>query len=143
MKYFFFLLLFIPSLGLAQKKGDNTITVKGIDLKQAVTALMDVGFYIDKIDSNYNTVSSIFKEGENKTKWMKMRFFIRIKDSAAVITGQWYNDMLVGQKVLGADMTIENLTEKIEYTTGNPKNCFNDMSTFAKTFGREISYSKK
>jgi hypothetical protein len=68
---------------------------------------------------------------------------IRLTDSTAIITGEWYNTMIIGSKILGVEQTVENSTYKIEYTTGNPKNCFSEMNDFAKSFKKPIRYLVK
>jgi len=47
------------------------------------------------------------------------------------------------RKLLGVDQTIENSTNKIEYTSVNPKNCFLEMNEFATIFKKEKVYKIK
>ena len=100
-----------------------------------------MGYSFEKIDSNYQRIKTEFKTDEGKNKWMKLRLFIRVKDSTAIITGEWYNTMFIGSKLLGIEQTIENSTDKIENTIGNPKNCFNEMNKFALLFNKPVEYS--
>ncbi len=144
MKIFYLWVSFFISIAShCQQKGDNAIAIKNVRFLEACNALLDAGYVIDKKDNELQTVKTEFKEGVGKNKWMKLLLIARIKDSATVITGQWYNTMFVGSKLFQQDQTIENSTYKIEYTTGNPKNCFNEMKRFALSFGKEVSYSKQ
>lgn len=136
------LCLLIPCLCISQPKGTNTIKIIGVTFNQVVNGLLDAAYTLEKIDSNYQTIKTEFRDGTGKNKWMKLRLLIRVKDSVAIITGQWYNSMLIGHKVFGQDQTIETATSKIEYTFGNPKNCFNEMNAFALTFNKPVEYSK-
>lgn len=137
------LLLVCAVISFSQQKGDNTIVVKNVGFIQVCNALMDAGYVIEKKDNDLQTVKTEFKEGSGKNKWMKLLLTIRMKDSAAIITGQWYNTMFPGNKVIGKEFNIENSTEKIEYTFGNPKNCFKEVNQFALSFGKDVSYSKQ
>ena len=85
-KLFLILSLAIAANGMAQVKGDNTILVSGVTFKQVVNALLDEGFKIEKIDSNYNTVRTEWKEHVKYS--FNYYFDIRVKDSTASITGQ-------------------------------------------------------
>lgn len=140
LKYFFLLL---PIFAISQEKipkKTNTIEVKGISFNEAANGLLDAGYIFEKIDSNFNTIKTEFKEGMGKNKWMKLRILVRIKDSTAIVTGEWYNTMFIGGKILGVDQTIENSTFKIENTSGNPKNCFAEMNVFALSFRKSVQY---
>lgn len=137
------LFLFAPLIAISQSKGDNTIVVKGVGFLQVCNALLDAGYIIDKKDDGLQTVKTEFKTGKDKNKWMNLLLNVRIKDSSAIITGQWYNTMFIGSKFLGQDQTIENSTYKIENTHGNPKACFKEMKTFALSFKKPVEYSKQ
>lgn len=142
--YLFILVFTLISINsYSQQKGDNTIVVKNVGFVEMCNALLDAGYVIEKKDVDLQTVKTEFKEGAGKNKWMKLLLIARIKDSTAIITGHWYNSMFPGNKVLGKEFNIENSTDKIEYTIGNPKNCFKEMNVFALSFGKEVSYSKK
>lgn len=144
MKIFcLFFSFFISIASHCQQKGDNTITIKNVGFLETCNALLNAGYVIDKKDNELQTVKTEFKDGIGKNKWMKLLLNARVKDSTAVITGQWYNTMFVGSKLFQQEQTIENSTYKIENTTGNPKNCFNEMKRFALSFGKEVSYSKQ
>lgn len=130
------------SQNLTIPKGTNTIKVIGVNFKDIANSLLDAGYSFEKIDSNYNTIKTDFKTGKDKGKYTKLRLLIRVKDSTAIVTGEWYNAMLIGSRLFGVEQTIENNTEKIEYTYGNPKNLFNEMNTFALSFKKPVEYSK-
>lgn len=137
-----FTLLLLPVMAFGQKppKKTNTIEVQGVTFRQMAASLMDAGYYIEKADSNFQTIRTEFKTGTGKNKNMKMRLMVRIKDSTAIITGDWYNTMFVGSKFLGKEGTVENSTYPIEYASVNPKNCFIEMDEFAKSFNKPTAY---
>jgi len=126
------LFLLLPIFAFSQKtilKGTtNTARVSGVTLNEAGNKLLDMGYVIEKSDSIFQFLKTEFRDGTGKSEWMKIRLFVRIKDSVAIVTGEWYNTMLIGSKLLGQEQTIENSIYKIEYTSGNPKNCFNEMN---------------
>lgn len=136
-------ILLLPLLAISQNKGDNTIMVKGVGFLQVCNALLDAGYIIERKDDTLQTVKTEFKNGKDKNKWMNLLLNIRIKDSTAIITGQWYNTMFVGSKFLGQEQSIENSTYKIENTSGNPKACFKEMKNFALSFKKPVEYLKK
>src|SRR5258705_10910595 len=127
-------LLILPVFAFSQPKKTNTIVVRGVTFRQAVEKGLYAGYTIEKIYSNFQTVRTDWKGGKKNTEWMKIRIGIRIKDSSAIITGDWYNIMFVCPKVFGKEDTPETAAEPIAYTFGNPKNCFKDLDAFAKTF---------
>lgn len=138
-----FIFLLISTLSYSQSKPPkkaNTIEVSGVTFKEVANGLMDAGYTLEKVDSNFLTIKTDFKQGTGKTKWMKMRFHVRVKDSTAIITGDWYNDMLVGSDFLGREFNLDNLIDKIENASVNPKNCFNDMNAFALSFNKPVQY---
>lgn len=134
---------FLPFFALGQTKNDNTISVKGVGFIEVANKVLDFGYIVAKIDSNLNTINTEFKEGKGKNKWMQLKLNIRVKDSTAIITGQWVNSLFLGSKLLGREQTLENSVSKIEYTIGNPKHLFLEMAEFAQSFNKPITYSNK
>lgn len=74
---------------------------------------------------------------------MKWRLLVRVKDSTTIFTGDWYNTMLMGQNLGGIEFTMETDVDRIEYTFGNPKNCFKEMAAFATSFNKRIQFLKQ
>ena len=110
-------------------------------LKISTISRFEINFTFDKIDSNYQTIKTDFKEGAGKNKWMKLRLNVRVKDSVATFYGDWYNTMFIGTNLLGVQQsTLENSIEKIEYKSVNPKNCFLEMNELAISFNKNIVY---
>lgn len=124
----------------AQPKGASTIRVLGVTFDELTNALLDKGFQFDRVDSNLLALRTDFIDGSGKNKWIKYRIIARVKDSTAIIVGEWYNTLFIGHKLLGQEQTIENSTYKIEYSTGAPKKCFIEMDNFAKTFNKPVEY---
>ena len=121
-------------IAYCQPKGANTIRVSDVTFRDVAKKLLDAGYTFDKIDSNFQTVKTEFRKGFGKNEWMKIRFFIRMKDSSAIITGQWYNTLMTNK-------SPEEEAEPIEFTSGNPKSCFIDMKNFALSFSKPVEYS--
>jgi hypothetical protein len=71
---------------------------------------------------------------------LKHQLYVRIKDSTAILTGQWYSTMHIGTKFLGVEQTIENNTYRIKNTSGAEKSCFNEMNSFALSFKKPVEY---
>ena len=143
-KYLFF--LFIPLTAISQEKipkKSNTIEVSGVTFKEVANTLLDLGFTFDKIDSNYQTIKTDFKQGTGKNKWMKFRIMVRVKDSIAIFSGDWYNTMFIGTTILTVRQSLENSIEKIEYKSVNPKNCFLEMNEIAISFKKSVTYFVK
>ncbi len=143
LKYVLIFFFLLPLIAFSQQKipkKSNAIEIEGLTFKEVANALLDAGYNFDKIDSNFQTIKTEFKVGKDVNKWMKIRLYVRVKDSIAIISGEWYNTMFVGNKFLGQEKTIENSTSKIEYTFGNPKNCFLEMDEFAKSFNKNSTY---
>ena len=143
LKYIFIL---FPLFALSQQKipkNTNAIEVNGISFREVANGLLDASYTFEKIDSNFQTIKTEFKDGVGKNKWMRLRLMIRVKDSTATITGECYNTMFIGTKLLGVEYTIENSTFKIEYTSGGSKNCFLEMNAFANSFKKAIAYLVK
>lgn len=126
---FLVLCLLIPVLSLAQSKGVNTITVKGVGFMQVCNALLDAGYMIDKKDNDLQTAETKFKDGTGKAKLCKLRLLVRVKDSTAIISGHYYNVLF----------------NNLEYIVYNKESgpCFEEMNRFAISFGKEISYYKQ
>lgn len=135
------LLILLPFLTIPKKT--NTIEVSGVTFNQVANALLDAGYTFERIDSNYLTIKTDFKAGNGKLKDIKYRLMIRVKDSTAIITGEWYNKLFIGATILGTEQTIEGSTYQIQYTTGNEKNCFLEMNSFALSLNGEVEYKTK
>lgn len=123
-----FCLLIITSAAQAQNKGDNTILVKGVTFDQVVNTLLDQGFKIDKIDKDFKTVRTEFKEPNPKYSY-KVSYDIRVKDDVAIITGE----------TITSNMKFEIKNGK----SGLDKLAFESMSNFAKSLNGGMSYAKK
>ncbi len=144
-KILFFLI--IPITTFSQEiipKKSNTIEVSGVTFKEVANTLLDFGYSFDKIDSNYQTIKTDFKEGTGKNNWMKLRIIVRVKDSIASFSGDFYNTIFMGSTLGGVrQSTIDNSVEKIAYKSVNPKNCFLEINEVAISFKRKVTYSTK
>ena len=130
MKFLFLLLaLFSFSQNTIPEKS-NAIKVTGITFREIANSTLDAGYILEKVDSNFQTLRTEYKERAGENKRMKVRLMIRVKDSVATITGEWYNALF----------TEEKYAKKIEYTFGNTKSCFEEMNQFAMTLNRPIEY---
>lgn len=139
------LFILIPFISFSQKipKHTNTIKIHDVTFQEVANKLLDAGYTFDKIDSNYKTVKTDFKDGTGKNKNMKIRLMLRIKDSSAIITGEWYGTSFIGNKLFGQEQTAENSTFRIENTWGANKNSFDEMKAFAESFNKPVEYLKQ
>lgn len=135
----FFFVTFCKS----QSKGDNTILVKGVTFDQVVNALLDSGYRIDKIQKDFKTVKTEYRDICSNCV-PQMIFDIRVKDSIATIKGTWRSDGgILGQALTGNKKNdyiyfdIQNIKGKID------KYIFNKMDSFARSFSGIISYAKQ
>ena len=87
---FFFL---FPILLFAQNipKGTNAIIVKGVIFENVINNILDQGFQIDEIDKDFHTAKTKFKKTNNKEYpyTLQLSFYIRVKDSSAIIIGEY------------------------------------------------------
>lgn len=132
MQHLISLLLIIfqvfPNYSYSQSKGDNSIVVKGVGFKDAVTLLLDKGFSIEKIDSNFQT----FTTGK--------------KFDGGSFGGYYWFDL----RIKGSDLIIKGKCEtfglyEIEYGIRNGKFfklVFQKMWDLAKSFEKEIYFKK-
>ncbi len=146
MKLFYIFLLcpfFLRSQEIPKKS--NTITVTGVSFKQCVTGLLDAGFMIDKIDSNYMTVRTTFipaKLKNGKDSECEMSIDVRVKDSVATITGRWFNKMFIGLFTGGGNTPGPNDIYKTGYYSVVPKMAFSQMVEYAQALKGNIAYSQ-
>ena len=128
IKFLFMIMAGAFNICHAQSKGDNTIIVKDIVLKEAVNHLLDKGFSIDKIDSNFQTFTTgrKFDGGYfGGTYW----FDLRIKDSDLIIKGKCETFGIY----------------EIEYGTRNGKFfklAFQKMLDLSKSFNKELLFQR-
>jgi hypothetical protein len=135
------LLLFIPLISFSQNKNDNVIIAQKVFLKQVVDTLLDHGYLIDRIDSNYNTLKTDYKKLCSDCV-PEIMFNVRIKDSTAYISGKWRsNGGLFGNVLSGNNDYIyfDIMNEKSKV----PKHCFLEMDKIAKLLSSNVTYSKQ
>ena len=148
MKKHLFLFFLFPSFVFAQepKKGDNTIITTGIDFRHAVNELMDEGYTIEKIDSNFKTARTEFINCPLKTgkaSMVNISISIRIKDSSCIITGRWYSELFLANGFGASKPPGPTDIYPIVFTWGANKLTFLRMDHYAKSLKGEISYAKK
>ena len=109
-------------------KHTNTIIVKGVQFRQAASVLLDEGYTIQKIDSNYFTVKTDFRKVPKTS--LSMFISLRIKDSICTIMGS-----------LKFSAEKDESAVDIFNASGGAKECFHQMDQFAKSLkGSEVSY---
>ena len=96
-------------------KDASKIEVAGVTFREVVNNLLDQNYYIDKIDSNYQTVKT---EAHNS-----LIIYARVKDSTAILTC-WYED-----KQVRNDKSLESAFFKL-------------LNIFALSFKKPIEYKK-
>jgi hypothetical protein len=134
--------VFLFGLAYAQEKNDNTIIVKGVSFEQVVNALLDSGYHIEKMDKEYRTIKTEYRELCDNCL-PQLYFDIRVKDSTATISGKWRSNLngIFGLKTERDNNSayifpIKNEKDKV------PKKCFNKMNDFAKSLNGQITYAK-
>lgn len=142
-KLLLILSLAISSTGIAQIKKDNTITAHPVEFKQIVNTLLDAGYVIDKIDSNYYTIKTEYKKLCSNCL-PKVSFDIRVKDSSAIIKGQWKSDGgIFAQALMGPGYDVEEMVFDIMVEGSKvPKMAFKEMDRIAKLMSPDVTYSK-
>ena len=143
MKAALLILFLVPLSLLAQDipKGANTIKVTGVSLKEVAKALLDGGYTFEKVDSNFQSIETGFKQSK-KNKQMELSLYVRIKDSAAIITGKTFDAGMTGANFMGTQVSKEEATSDIAYTSGNFVKVFNEMKAFALSFNKPVEYLK-
>jgi hypothetical protein len=92
-----FLILFAPLLLPAQKKGDNTIIVSGVNADQMVTLLLNNAYRLEAMQDEFNEVRTNYKPVD--PGGFEMALVIRIKDNRAYISGKWRKASFAGDIV--------------------------------------------
>lgn len=121
----FSLLLTTNALTQEIPKGANQIIVKGVSYDDLLNRLLDNGFAIQRKDAELKTVRTEFKKLTAKGS---VSYFLdaRVKDSVAVITGEWVNRLFAGT------IYDSNVTTVIANTKAPvPRDCFKAMNEFA------------
>lgn len=146
MKNMLFVALLIPSLAFAQVKHDNTISIHGGTIKQAVNAFMDAGFQIDKYDTTMGFVYTA-ETRLNKTASVVI-YSARIKDSVLILTGKFrstvsFSKILLNDKENAIDDSKDYMSVELRGMNGSDfMITWNQMDKIAKSFGLPISYTK-
>lgn len=125
-------------------KDANTIIVKGVTFKEAVNRLLDSNYSISKIDSNFQTASTEYKQYSKGRE--KVSIHVRVKDSAAFITGTFrygeksdYPEGSIGWIAAGGDNPIANI-KQWQHKQISP---FSVMNNYALSFGMPVEYIKQ
>ena len=132
-------LVAVAATSFCQKKGDNQILVHGTTLKIAMLTLMDAGYSIDKYDTTIETLSTVTRKAQHASLTVIWR--VRIKDSMAIITGDWMS--MVSMSIGGAK--IEPTYYPLEYrnsTMYETHQIFLSMVDLAKKMGSPVDFAK-
>lgn len=143
MKAIIFALLLSPIISLCQDppKKCSVIKVTPVSFRHAVNSLLDLGYSIEKIDSNFLTVRTEPKN-YSKTKGGMVQIEIRVKDSSVIITGY------CGLRNIDFEKKESNFFDgKYYYKVENrgmkgslSKEAFDVMNEFAKGLSGKIEY---
>jgi hypothetical protein len=125
-------------------KDANMIIVKGVTFKEAINRLLDSNYSISKIDSNYQTTSTEYKQYSKGRE--KVSIHVRIKDSTAYITGTFrygeksdYMEGSLGWLAAGGDNPIANI-KQWQKKQISP---FTVLNNYALSFGKPVEYTKQ
>lgn len=124
----FLFILLVSSICYAQPKGANVIKVTGVSFKQVAQALVDNGFFFEKIDSNYQVIKTDYKEVKGYV--MTIQLEVRIKDSTATLKGTWISS--------NYKFDIENQKSAAPYRI-----TFKALNDFALSFNKPVEYIKE
>lgn len=130
------LILLIPFVSFCQPKETNTIKVDGVTFREVVNKLLDSNYLIEKIDSNFQTIETVpFDRSEFSKKYeggfviIKMKLFLRVKDSTLIIKGgKTVDDPL--------RTSVRRLEEEYQFMLEN-------MDRFGKSFNKPVEYLKQ
>lgn len=108
-------------------KGANLIKVSGVTFRDAAMSLLDAGFSFEKVDSNFQTLKTEWKDIKGYSP--KIKFEIRVKDSTLIIKGSWQNMNIL--------FDIENQKWAAYRVT------FSEMNNYALSFRKPVEYLSK
>jgi hypothetical protein len=136
MKYLIvcFLIAASPFLYGQAAKNSQIIEVKNADFSKIINTLLDQGFMMSRVDSNYKTVRTEFKVcplENGKPSLVHISFDARIKDGVTIISGRWYSEIF----------KFDDPTP-IKNSRGAEKLAFNNMDSFARSLGEEVAYKR-
>jgi hypothetical protein len=142
MKFILLTALLIPTILFSQAIPNkaNTIIVKNVSFDQCVNTLLDMGYKVDKIDKDYQTVKTEFKEPDNKKlNATLISINVRVtRDSVAVITSVWRNTTGV--------FTDKDEDIPVDYSPSKllvKKDIFAVMDRYAKRLSPTVEYMKR
>lgn len=124
----------------------NLIVVHGVDFKQVVNRLLDSGYFIKKIDSNFNTAETELQEFNNNGVMQQMFLRVRVKDSTAFISGLFgfrdnsdgrYQPGSIAAAIGGVENPIANVKAWKKRKKPTP---FTMMNNYALSFNKPVEY---
>lgn len=134
--------LLISLNGMSQKNKENTIIAAGVTFRQAVNVLLDNGYIIDKLDSNFYTIKTEYKKFCPDCL-PQILLNIRIKDTFAVIKGTWKSDGGILAKALVGHDVDEMFFDVMNEKGKVPQMCFKEMDRIAKLLSSNVTYTKQ
>ncbi len=142
MKFLLFLLL-LPLSSAAQTsaaqipKKANTIIVDGVTFEKAINTLLDMGYKIDKVDKDFLTAATEFKQpGNKKIKGWEIAISVRVKDNTAIITGE-HRDYT---------SKSESSVTEISYSPSKllmNREFFGELDAYAKKLSGNVTYEAR
>jgi hypothetical protein len=126
--------LFVSMGVVGQPKNATTIIIQGVDLKTVTTAMLDMGYFIDKYEPELGTAITLEKEFKNGIWYLKLK--VRVKDSTAFISG----DLKVMISPFGdAGKTFDPVVNR--GMKGSPyKTSFGQMMKLAASLNKPTTY---
>jgi hypothetical protein len=124
----------------------SVILVHSITFKDAVNRLLDSGYSLKKIDSNFNIVETEPKDIDNGGFIQQMILKVRVQDSIATITGLFgfpdntngqFKPGSIGAIISGVDTPIQNFKAWRHRKRITP---FGHMNNFALSFNKPVEY---
>jgi len=147
MKKIILIAFLIPASLFAQTKGDNTIIIKKISFADVVNGLLDNGYTIQKLDSNYKTVTTDFINcpmDNGKPSTFNISIYVRVKDSTAFISSKWFSNIGLSRGLFQSSREPGPMDiYPIVYTWGANKHGFMHMNKFAQSLKQPVLYAKQ
>lgn len=136
--------LLLPSISVAQEipKHTNAISVKSVSFNDIALALTEAGYFIDKKDSALGTIITLPKQNIRvSSNNGNVIIQVRIKDSTAIITGQYNWNVEAKTGFLNNDFRTYETIEKRGMKGSLFLQAFNRLNDFALSFKKEVTYS--
>jgi hypothetical protein len=130
--------VFLPAITFSQQKHENAIVVSHLSFREAMMTCMNSGYTIAVKDDSLKFFSTTLRANKHGDEIV---LHLRIKDSVAVITGDFNSNITLDLGGVSAKMGITQIEFRGMRGSAYGQS-WNSMDDFAKLFGKPISYAK-